>query len=272
VDLNSSVSFNLQASDPENNALTYIVTQPPVHGALTVNANTGAASYTPASGYCGPDSFRFKARDALCGDSAEATVSITVRCLNLPPTNCTASIVPAECTLQMSDGTLAIIAVNGTDACAVFQGSATDPEGQPLTYSWWTNGVLFALGPVATNCFEVGCHTVTFISTDPQEAGCAVNVNFCVVTPSEAVEECIALVDSANVARKNLRPLVASLKAAGASFDRGSFTSGLNQLKAFENKVRAQIAKSNPAEAAAFIACAQRIANAIGCAALTAGE
>jgi hypothetical protein len=78
-------------------------------------------------------------------------------------------------------------------------------------------------------------------------------------------------VEGADVARKNLRPLVASLKAAGASFERGNFTSGLNQLKAFENKVRAQIARDNPDEAAAFIECAQRITQALGCGVL-AGE
>jgi len=68
------------------------------------------------------------------------------------------------------------------------------------------------------------------------------------------------------VARKNKRPLIASLKAAAASFDRESMQSGLNQLHAFQNKVRAQIAKDNPAEAAAFIAGAQKIIDAVNCA------
>jgi len=42
--------------------------------------------------------------------------------------------------------------------------------------------------------------------------------------------------------------------------------SGLNQLHAFQNKVRAQIAKENPAEAAAFIASVQKIIDAVHCA------
>jgi len=39
----------------------------------------------------------------------------------------------------------------------------------------------------------------------------------------------------------------------------------------FQNKVRAQIARNNPVEAAAFIECAQRIVHAIDCGAIAAG-
>jgi hypothetical protein len=272
VNSNATVNFTLTASDPENDPVQFTVTQPPAHGVVVVNAQTGAATYTPAAGYCGPDSFRFRATDALCGASADATISITVNCGgNQPPTGCTAAVIPEECAMVAADGTVSVISVNGTDACVVLQGSATDSEGQPLQFSWWTNGSVFALGPIATNCFALGCHSVTFVATDPNEANCTKTLNVCVITASEAVEECIELVEGADVARKNLRPLVASLKAAGASFERGNFTSGLNQLKAFENKVRAQIARDNPDEAAAFIECAQRITQALGCGVL-AGE
>ena len=269
VDENGSVNFALSASDPENDPLQYVLTQGPAHGTIVLQVQSGQATYTPNAGYCGPDSFRFKVSDAACGDSAEATVSITVNCLNLPPTGCVAAIVPEECTLSSSGDTITVISANGSDACVVLQGSATDPEGQPLQYSWWTNGVVFGLGPVATNCFEIGCHTVTFVATDIAEANCTKTINVCVVTAGQAVEDCMALVDGATVARKNLRPLISSLKAAAASFDRGNYESGLNQLNAFRNKVQAQIAKDNPAEAAAFIECADRIVQAIGCAALS---
>ena len=45
----------------------------------------------------------------------------------------------------------------------------------------------------------------------------------------------------ANAGRKNKRPILASLKAAQASFDRGDMIPALNQLQACGNKVRAQL-------------------------------
>jgi len=86
-----------------------------------------------------------------------------------------------------------------------------------------------------------------------------------VITPSEAVEQCVTLVENTNIARKNKRPLIASLKAAGASFDRGSLESALGQLGACQNKIRAQIANDNPAEAQAFIDSVQHIIDAVDC-------
>ena len=53
------------------------------------------------------------------------------------------------------------------------------------------------------------------------------------------------------------------MKASAASFDRGSNQSGINQLSAFQNKVRAQVAKTDPALAAELIASAQAIIDAL---------
>jgi hypothetical protein len=271
VQQDSSVNFQLHASDPDGDPLEFIVTQPPAHGTVTVQALTGAGTYTPASGYCGPDTFKFRASDDRC-DSSEATVSITVRCLNQPPAGCAATIVPPECTLTNAEGTLLVVSVNGADACVALQGSATDPDGQPLQYSWWTNGTAFAMGAAVTNCFDVGCHTITFRASDPSGSSCTTNLSFCVIAPSEAVEQCVTLVEQSQIDRKNKRPLTASLKAAAASFDQGNFEAGLNQLHAFQNKVRAQVAPNNPAAAQALTDCAQEIMEAVACSALMTSE
>ena len=84
-----------------------------------------------------------------------------------------------------------------------------------------------------------------------------------VITAGEAVDLLVALVNDSSIERKNKRPFIASLKAAGASFDRGNNTSAINQLHAFQNKVRAQIGKTNPAEAAKWIRLAQSIIDAV---------
>ena len=75
----SSANFQLPASDADGDPLHYFVTQPPQHGVVVVNIQTGAASYSPSQGYCGPDSFKFKANDGVC-DSSDATVTIDVPC------------------------------------------------------------------------------------------------------------------------------------------------------------------------------------------------
>ena len=77
------------------------------------------------------------------------------------------------------------------------------------------------------------------------------------------MEDLISKVNDADIDRKPKRPFIASLKAAAASFDRGSNQSGVNQLAAFQNKVRAQIARTDPALAAELIAAAQAIIDAL---------
>jgi len=270
VNEGSSVTFQLVASDPDGDPLQYITTQAPAHGTVVV-APTGQATYTPSAGYCGPDSFRYKVSDGEC-ESAEATVSITVNCANLPPV-CVARVAPEECVLRFgTDPNLYVLSLNDTDACVVLDGSgSSDPDNNPLQYMWVEGTNVLRTSAIITNCFEVGCHTLTLIVSDGRDR-CTTPITLCVITSSEAVEQCAVLVDESDVERKNKRPLIATLKAAAASFERGNFEAGMNQLEAFQLKVRAQIAGANPAEAAAFIACAQRILDAIGCAAVVAEQ
>jgi CHRD domain/Bacterial Ig domain len=124
-------------------------------------------------------------------------------------------------------------------------------------------------GAIVTACMGLGCHTITLCVSDGLAAS-ACDLRVCVISAGEAVEQCVTLVDNADLGRKNKRPLLATLKAAAAAFDRGDFTPALNQLEAFQNKVQAQIARDNPAAAAAFIECAQKIIDAIDCAAALA--
>lgn len=73
------VHFQLPAMDADGDPLEYIVTQQPRYGVLSVQRQTGSASYTPHNRYCGPDSFNFQVRDGTC-TSAAATVTINVEC------------------------------------------------------------------------------------------------------------------------------------------------------------------------------------------------
>ncbi|MEO5712506.1 MAG: Ig-like domain-containing protein [Luteolibacter sp.] len=63
-------------TDAESNSLTAAQVSNVAHGTLALNAN-GGFTYTPFSGYAGPDSFTYKANDGAL-DSNAATVSINV--------------------------------------------------------------------------------------------------------------------------------------------------------------------------------------------------
>lgn len=57
--------------------LTPTVVAQPLHGTVTLNAN-GSFSYTPTTGYSGPDSFTYRVSDGTANSTA-ATVNITVQ-------------------------------------------------------------------------------------------------------------------------------------------------------------------------------------------------
>jgi hypothetical protein len=63
-------------TDANGNALTAILVSGPLSGTLALSTN-GSFTYTPTSGYSGPDSFTYKANDSTA-DSGTATVTLTV--------------------------------------------------------------------------------------------------------------------------------------------------------------------------------------------------
>lgn len=71
----------LTGSDNNNNTLTFKVDVVPMKGTVTLNAASGAFTYTPFPNYNGDDAFTFKTNDGL-HDSTAATVTI-----HITPTN-----------------------------------------------------------------------------------------------------------------------------------------------------------------------------------------
>ena len=71
---NASVLDN--DSDPDGDSLSASITQPPLNGTATMNAD-GTFTYTPNAAYIGPDSFDYTIDDGH-GHTATATVNITV--------------------------------------------------------------------------------------------------------------------------------------------------------------------------------------------------
>jgi hypothetical protein len=165
-----------------------------------------------------------------------------------------------------SGGDLFAIAVNNESVCLLLDGSgSTDPDGDPLVTSWVIDDTNIVTGTVVTNCLAVGCHTITMIVSDGRDR-CHQFLDLCVITPSEACEQLIILVENTQVQRQNKRPLLVSLKAAKAAFERDGVGVGGQMLQVFQHKVNAQIARQNPAEAAMFNAAAADVIQAVECA------
>lgn len=75
VEHNRTATVNLTASDPDGDALSYILVAQPQHG--TLSGTGGSRVYAPQSGYSGADSFTFKVNDSKL-DSNVATVTLQV--------------------------------------------------------------------------------------------------------------------------------------------------------------------------------------------------
>jgi hypothetical protein len=155
-----------------------------------------------------------------------------------------------------------VISANYSNAVVVLDGSlSSDPDADPLTYAWIATldgqpSTLLATGMVAIVTLPLGIHAFELVVDDGLlSATNAVLVE--VLTPAQATEHLMADIYAADL--RHPQSLVVSLSAAIGSMDRGNPTAAINQLEAFQNKVRAQVAPGDPALAADFIQQAQDI-------------
>jgi VCBS repeat-containing protein len=91
-----------EATDVDNDTVSYSKTTSPANGTITVTAN-GTFTYTPAPNYAGPDSFGYAVSDGR-GGSSTYTVSLTVNPVNDAPVPLPSSLTTTEDTIAL--GTL----------------------------------------------------------------------------------------------------------------------------------------------------------------------
>ena len=92
-----TLSGNVLTNDTDPDAgdtITAALVTGPAHGTLILNSN-GSFTYTPAPDYCGSDEFTYDVNDGEV-DGNQATVTITVTCVNDPPTANADSATVAE--------------------------------------------------------------------------------------------------------------------------------------------------------------------------------
>ena len=143
----------LSASDVEGSPLTYSITNPPLHGALSGSAPN--LTYTPDLNYNGADSFQFVANDGAVS-SAPATVDLTVTPLNDAPQADAQSVVTQQ------------------DVAVAISLSGSDVEGDALAFNLLSSpahGALSGTAPDLTYTPEagyVGDDSFTFDVNDGQ--------------------------------------------------------------------------------------------------------
>ncbi|WP_136807923.1 fibronectin type III domain-containing protein [Desulfosediminicola flagellatus] len=109
------LSGQLNANDPDGDALVFAVVAQPGHGTVTVKGDTGSFTYIPALNYFGSDTFSYKVSNSV-GASNLATVTINVSQVNDAPLASSTSISLNE------------------NASYSGQLTAKDVEGSSLTY------------------------------------------------------------------------------------------------------------------------------------------
>lgn len=111
---NTPVAGQIPASDPDGNPLNYTLSVPPSLGSVLLNPADGTFTYTPNAGVVGLDTFSVLVDD---GRGGTATSVVTVNILDRPP-------VTQDVSLSTPNSTPVAGAV-----------TATDPDGDPLTFS-----------------------------------------------------------------------------------------------------------------------------------------
>jgi hypothetical protein len=255
---NTSATILLTGSDADGDPLTYIVTSLPTNGTLSGTAPN--LLYQPNHNFSGGDGFTFKVNDGQT-DSPPATVTLNV----LPTTNhppvAKIVIYPLAEFPGMSESVA--IGGNGVNAMVVLDGSqSSDADGDPLQYQWFDGAQLISTSAVVTGTFSVGEHVISLVVSDGKDTGTE-TVTLEVITPAQAVELLIELVQDSFLPHNRKKPLLASLNAAEASFGRGHSTPAVNQLGAFQHKVHAQVAKIDSALAQELTDVSQEIIDAV---------
>ena len=146
----TAVPINLSGSDPEGSSLTFTVASGPSNGTVAISGAT--ATYTPANGFSGTDSFTYTASDGSATSSA-ATVTITVVPDNAAPVAQNTSAVTLE------DTSIDITLL------------AADADSDPLTFAVTqpTNGTVTLIGTTASYTPDAnfnGSDSFTFTAND----------------------------------------------------------------------------------------------------------
>jgi uncharacterized repeat protein (TIGR01451 family) len=181
----------------------------------------------------------------------EATVVSVVQSTNAAPI------------ADASASDLVVISGNNVDAAVRLDGSrSSDPDADALTYSWLEGAAPLATGVTADVTLSIGSHSIDLIVSDGVTSDTD-TIQVVILSLCDAINLLKIEIDEAVLARRNKRPLFAIIEEGCQAFDAGHFQAGVNQLRAFQNKVRAQVEPLDPVAAQRFHDLAQEIIDAV---------
>lgn len=152
----NSFSGTVDATDAESDSLVYSIVTGPTKGSVTLNAATGAYTYTPNADANGSDSFTFKASDRVLSSNT-STVSLTITAVNDDPT---LTAISAQTTDE--DTTITGIAFTADE------GGGADENAQSVTVSATSsNTTIVANTGIAVTCNDAGNGCAGTISITP---------------------------------------------------------------------------------------------------------
>jgi hypothetical protein len=200
------------------------------------------------------------------GNASSCSFTIVVRGGNRPPM----AVINSEQLIDLSPEFEhpVLISCNWWNACLVADGwTSSDPDpGDTLTYVWFQepDGIPIGVGPIITNCLEVGDHTITLDVTDSGGLTDDTSLTISVVTAPLAIELLIERINESHkhgvvLSRKTKRELTATLRVALEHAGAEKLRETQKALDAFEKKVRAQVAKDDPEAATLWIRWSQAI-------------
>jgi hypothetical protein len=159
---NQQLNVALSATDADNDPVTFSLV-PSLSFVSVTNANAAARTATlfinPANGNVGVYNVQVKAEDNKGGSNLTQTFTITVNDPNGPPQN----RPPVAVANQLPS----TVQANGQTATINLDGSAsTDPDNDPLTYSWTDGGQVIATTAVASVPLGIGAHSIVLTVND----------------------------------------------------------------------------------------------------------
>ncbi|HVF76406.1 MAG TPA: Ig-like domain-containing protein [Acidimicrobiales bacterium] len=141
-------------TDPDGTALTVSGNDDPPHGSLTLSSS-GTGTYTPDAGWCGTDTFAYRATDGIA--TVPATVKVTATCPNNGPDAVDDAVATAE-------DAAATLALKGNDTDA--DGDATTVTSNTAPANGTATVAADGTGTYTPNADFCGTDTFTYTLED----------------------------------------------------------------------------------------------------------
>jgi hypothetical protein len=259
VNEGQTLTFTVQASDPDGDTLTYSASNLP--SGATFNPATHVFTWTPSYGQAGNyTNVEFTVTDSGTPmQLADQMITISVGHVNRPPVFTNVGPQQASTTVPLS-----------------FMVSATDPDGDAVTLSaaHMPQGAAFNPSTGAFSWtpayYQTGNYTVTFTATDngtPTIATSSLDVVISVSSssPTTLTQNLINTITSSNLPASQQNSYLGNLRKVSIFIDGGKVTSAINQLNAFIQKVNQDFSqgKLTQTQRDSFVGWAQDIINSL---------